>query len=182
MTDFFETDAGQCAAIAKQFLEGAQVLSDAQRENGPILFRPTLALAAHGLELMLKACLYLNGHEPETKGRKGHDVVSFWESDACKPIKAHVFSNAQLAALEGRESNNYKDVPSDDEVRTLIEEHVIKLGKLHGARDYPLRYPSDPQIKAPVTPWLVRTLWRTADDLVKRPGEFKRDRCDGAGQ
>lgn len=72
---FFSTDAGRCAMIAKQFFEAATVLNHAQREKGRMLFLPTLMLAGQGLELMLKACVHLNGEVPPKSGRAGHDIV-----------------------------------------------------------------------------------------------------------
>lgn len=174
MKDFFTTDAGIHAGIAKSYLEGALTLNAARRDKGRILFRPTLALAGHGLEMMLKACSFLNGGKPPTTGRKGHDVVSLWKADECKPVREHVFSNARRVAAEDRASAAYPDVPEDDEIHPLIEKYVIDLGKLHGGdRGYPLRYPSDPGKMAPRTPFLVKSLWAAADDLVKRPNEFE---------
>lgn len=180
MTDFFSSDAGQCAIVAKEFLEGALTLNAAQRDKGRILFRPTLALAGHGLELMLKACSYLNGQPPRTSGRKGHDIVSLWGADVCEPVRGHVFVNAHRVAAEDRASRDYPDVPDDDDILPLIEEYVIALGKLHGGTGgYPLRYPSDPGQKAPRTPFLVKTLWAAADDFVRRPNDFELRRFRG---
>lgn len=179
MEDFLSSDAGNFASLAKQFLEGALTLSDAQREKGSILFRPTLALAGHGLEVMLKACFCLNGHKPPDRGPKGHDIVNLWTSAICEPVRGHVFANARQTANEDRKSGDYHHVPDDDEVLPLIEEYVIALGELHGRAGYPIRYSTDPDQKAPRTPFLVRSLWRTADDLVKRPGEFELRRFHG---
>nr|WP_296430393.1 hypothetical protein [Roseovarius sp. BRH_c41] len=180
MADFFSSDAGQYASIAKQFLEGALVLNAAQRDRGRILFRPTLALAGHGLELMLKACSNLNGQPPPTKGRKGHDIVSLWGTDVCEPVRGHVFANARLVAAEDRANGDYPDVPNDDDILPLIEEYIIALGNLHGGLSgYPLRYPSDPSQNAPRTPFLIKSLWATADDFVKRPNEFELRRFRG---
>nr|WP_320142472.1 hypothetical protein [uncultured Cohaesibacter sp.] len=172
MTDFFSSEAGQCASIAKQFLEGALTLDAAQRDKGPILFRPTLALAGHGLELMLKACFYLNGQEPPISGKKGHDIISLWERDICKPVKDHVFANANRVAEEDRASGAYLDVPEQDVVQAIIAEYVIELGKLHGNSPYKLRYAAPQNQKAPRTPLLVKSLWGASDDLVKRPNDF----------
>lgn len=171
--EFFASDAGQCAAIAKSFLEGAVVLDAAQRDNGRLLFRPTLALAAHGLELMLKSCFYLNDQKPPTKGRKRHDIVHLWQHDASEPLRGSVYVNALLVTAQARERDDYPDLPHDDDIVPLIDEYVIALGKLHGGDGYPLRYPSDPRVKAPRTPLLVKSLWGAADDLVKRPSDFK---------
>lgn len=173
MVDFFSTEAGKFASLAKQYLEGALVLNDAQRERGKILFLPTLGLAGHGLELILKACMLLNGHKPVTSGRKGHDVICMWDSDICEPIRGHLFVNADRFAKESRDSGLYPDCIPEDEVLQLIDEYIRALGNLHGMSGvYPLRYPTSANTMAPRTPFLVQSLWATADDFVKRPTEF----------
>lgn len=173
MTDFFSSDAGQFASAAKQFLDGALTLSDAQGQQFQTLLRPTLALAGHGLELLLKACICLNGEKPETSGKKGHDIPSMWSSATCEPVRDHVFENAKFVVNEARSSSHFRGEPKDAEVLPLIKEYVLALAKLHAANPYPLRYPTDPETKAPKSPFLVKSLWRTADDFVRRPSDFK---------
>lgn len=182
MTDLPNSEAEQHAAIAKAYLEAALLLSLAQREKGRILFRPTLSLAGHGLELMLKACWLLNNHSPERKGGKGHDIISLWRAEVCEPVRGHVIFNASKVAEEDRASGKYQDVPTLEEVSPLITEYVEALGKLHGSvGEYPLHYPSHAGLRAPRTPFLVRSLRETADDLVKRPLEFELKRFRGQG-
>jgi hypothetical protein len=172
MTDFFSSEAGRCAGLAKAFLEGARVLDEAQLENGRILFPPTLALAGHGLELMLKACFHIHGQKPPTKGRKGHEIELLWVADVCEPLRSAAYANAKLAAEIDRTNPRYLGVPDAAEVPQLIKQAVLDLCKLHGGEGYPLRYPPDDDKVGPRTPLLVKALWRTADDLVKRPTEF----------
>lgn len=99
--------------------------------------------------------------------------------DICEPVRGHVFGNAIMVAAEDRQGGNYPDVPSEADVIPLIEEYILALGKLHGMRDHPLRYPAPPNQKAPRMPFLVRTLGRVADDLVKRPSDFELARFVG---
>ncbi|WP_425049751.1 hypothetical protein [Psychromarinibacter sp. S121] len=172
MTDFLSSDAGRCAIIAKQFLEGALTLDATQRDIGPVLFRPTLALAGQGLELFLKACWHLNGKKPPTSGKAGHDVVGLWNDEVCKPAQDHVFSNANRVTAEVRASGTQSELPDQDGIQPLIVEYVFALGKLHGEYPYPLRYPSAEDKMAPRTPFLVKTLWGASDDLLKRPEDF----------
>ena len=179
MTDFFSSDAGQCASTAKQFLEAALVLDAAQRENGRILFRPTLAVAGHGLELMLKACFHLNGRKPPTSGKRGHDILKLWVDDVCEPVRGSVFANAMLVVERNRTDGFYPDIPDGDRIIPTIDEYVTELCRLHGRARYPLRYPADAGQKAPKTPFLIKSLWGAADDLVKRPSEFKLSRFRG---
>ena len=173
MQDFFSTDAGQRASMAKQYLEGALTLDAAQRVKGQILFLPTLALAGHGLELMLKACHFLNGKSPAEVKKYGHIIAKMCALDICEPIRGHVFANASWVAAEECANGAYPDSIKEAEVLPLIKEYVIALGKLHGEGDFPLRYPVDPNLEAPRTPFLVKSLWGAADDLVKRPSDFR---------
>lgn len=174
MTDFFDTEGGRYSSLAKQHLEGAFVLDEAQRERGKILFRPTLFLAGQGLELMLKGCTVWNGGTINTSGRGGHALIEMWESIACEPVRGHVFVNATRVAAEDRSSGRYPDSVAEEDVLTTIDEIVRSLADLHGMpKVYPLRYPADPYMLAPSTPFLVKTLWATADDFVKRPSDFK---------
>ena len=173
MMDFLSTETGKFASLAKQYLEGALYLDEGQRKKGRILRLPTLALAGHGLELMLKACVCLNGQSPPKNGRDGHDIGKLWSKEVCEPIRGHVFLNATIVAKSDRNTGVYADPIDDDQVQPLIEEYILELGKLHGEKDFPLRYPSDAGKMAPNTPFLVKSLWRTADDLVKRPNDFE---------
>lgn len=180
MADFFATDAGQHAALAKQFLEGAFTLDATQQKKGKILFVPTLALAGHGLELLLKASILLNGGTVPTKGRAGHSVADLWAEELCEPMRGHVYANANLVVQEDRENPLYIGILGENEdILALIEEYVVALGKLHGEGGYPLRYPSASDKEGPRTPLLVKSLWRTADDLVKRPTDFLLHRFRG---
>jgi hypothetical protein len=170
--DFEVSDAGQYAILGKQFLEAAVTLEAAPAERKRLLFRPTLALAGHGLELMLKASALINGETPQTKGRAGHDIETLWNMPGCEAFRGHVLINARRAADEARTSGQYVDVPLPDELEAVIVDHVLALGGLHGDSTYPLRYRSSPATDAPRTPFLVRTLALCADDLVKRPSDF----------
>ncbi len=174
MADFWDEDAGKFAAVAKSFAEGALALDDAQRSSGRILFRPTLMLAAHGLELMLKACMFLNGKPPSTTGRSGHDIISMWNDEVCEPVRGSVNVNARIACLEHEAAGCFPDLPNPEDAAAMVNEYIVKLAELHGSRKGSLlRYPSNSNEMAPRTPLLVRTLWRTCDDLVKRPDDFK---------
>jgi hypothetical protein len=173
MEDFFSADAGKYASVSKQFLEGALVLSEAQSDRGRILFRPTLALAGQGLEVLLKACMSWNGQAPKTTGRGGHDIVGMWDLDVCEPVRGHVLANAVRVATEVRDSRNYQGVPEEADVLPLILENVRILGELHGGGGFPLRYPTAVDKKGPMTPFIVQALWATADDFIKRPNDFK---------
>lgn len=180
MSNFFDTPAGKHASLAKQFLEGALTLDAAQQEKGRILFVPTLALAGHGLELMLKACMFLNKEEPPRSGPNGHKVSDFWKREVCEPVRGTVYAHANIAVLEHRESPLYRGVPDENEdVTAIIEDYVASLGNLHGEKSFPLRYPSAPDKKGPRTPLLVKALWGAADDFVKRPDEFRLARFRG---
>ena len=87
--EFTVSDAGRYAVIAKQYMEAAQTLVAAAPHKQRMLFRPTLALAGHGLELMLKACTFLNGQTPATSGQVGHNIAKLWKSEVCEAVRGH---------------------------------------------------------------------------------------------
>jgi HEPN domain-containing protein len=63
---------------AKEFLEAAQILSDAKQENETKFgqyFAPTTYLALHALELALKAFLMTNGTSLNGVRKIGHDIA-----------------------------------------------------------------------------------------------------------
>lgn len=175
MWDFEASLAGQHLIISAQYLEAALVLSKAQQAQGNnVLFRPTLALAGQGLELMLKSCMHWNEVSPPTRGGKGHAIKDFWKHDVCEPIRGHMFSNAEFVKDEAiRAGLTPSDGLREGDLATLITEYVLVLAELHGEQPYPLRYPTKEQKLAPRTPWLVGVLRRTANDFLKRPEQFK---------
>ena len=174
MSDFFSTDAGEHLLIAAQYSRAARVLADALNAQGRVLFRPALSLAGHGLEMLLKSCMYWNDRQPPNRGPKGHAIELFWQDDVCEPIRAHIFKNAiDIAAEEEARGRTVAEgLPSGD-LRELIEEYVLALGKLHGEQPLALRYVAPEDTVAPRPGWLVQVLERTTDDFVKRPDDFK---------
>lgn len=172
MTNFHKTEVFSFASLAKEYFEGAWALDEAQRDHGKILFRPTLFLAGQGLELMLKACTVCNAQRINRSGRGGHDIVGMWLSDACEPIRRSVFENSVRLAVDYRQSGEYPDVLSDKEVVATIDEYVRAPGVLHGGGGTLCGTQQDQRQKAPRTPFLVKTLYATADDFIRRPSDF----------
>lgn len=170
--DFFETEAGKLLVVAKQYMEAALVLVEAPPDRHHVLLRPTLALAGHGLKVMLKACICLNGGVYPKKGRDGHDVGHLWARDECEAVRGHTLINAGYAAEDARYRLGSANVPKPDEVEDLIQEYIGELGRLHGNQGYVLRYTAPDTTLAPRAPFVLQTLWRTADDFIKRPNDY----------
>ena len=170
---FLDSEAGKHAALAMSFFEGALTLKDAMPTKGNVLFVPTLNLAAHGLELMLKAAFLHNGRKPPQSGRAGHDIIGMWNEKEAGPVRCGVRTNADIVHQTALQDAVFKGVAEVTEPAALAEEYVKALGELHGAlASYPLRYPESERRLAPRAPLLVDALHRTADDFVKRPSEF----------
>lgn len=169
----WKTKAGDLIGYAASYMKGAATLSAAQRQEGRVLFLPTLSLAGQGLELMLKACCQLNEH-PFEQGKAGHEILSMWQSDVCEPLRGNTYVAAGFIAQELAESGLYPDKPIEDPIKE-IEEYVQALCKLHFMDKYPLRYPKAPGIKGPNTPFLVQTLNDVAQTMVRNPTAFKLD-------
>ncbi|WP_424928635.1 HEPN domain-containing protein [Amaricoccus tamworthensis] len=175
MTDFFDTEAGKCAMVAKQFMEAALILEDTNLDarRRKIIFRPTLHLAGQGLELILKACILWNGGKPPTSGKAGHDINGLWNDAKSEPVRRLAFSKAARVAEQDRASGDYPDVPPKDEILPMFKQAILRLGELHGGQPYALRYYSEPDPLAPRTPLLVKTLWHVSEDFVRNPRDFE---------
>lgn len=174
MSEFNTSEAGRYAAHASQILAGAQILSEARLSSTRRLVLPMLNLAGHGLELLLKACILLNGGQPATSRGQGHDVKTMWARDDCAPVREHIFYNSKIAVFEARKEGLYPDIPQDDEVSGLIEEYILALAELHGMpRDYPLRYPANGNYSGPRSPMLPKALDMTAQDFCRNSTNFE---------
>ena len=170
---FEASPAGQHSLLALQFFEGARVLSDAQREKGRVLFRPTLMLAGHGLELLVKSCILLNGGTPDRSGRGGHQIFQMWDGDDCSLLRKRTVENALEVVRADRRAATYPDVPADSEVPECVQALIAELCMLHGEKKYPLRYPqSDRKKTGPSTPLLVKALYETSYDFVRNQCQF----------
>jgi hypothetical protein len=173
-TEFWETDAGKFISRAKCFLEAAGVLDNemADRRKG-MLFTPTLHLVGHGMELLLKGCMIHNGLSKEQVVSFGHRVNEMWEHDQAAPVRIACLQNAWITHQTAVDSGRFPDAEKVTDPVAVFEEYRTALGKLHSEpKHYPIRYPTDDERVAPKTPLLVGTLWRTADDYVKRYNEF----------
>ncbi|UHS56809.1 hypothetical protein [Agrobacterium vaccinii] len=172
--DFWDTDAGKFISRAKCFLEAAYVLDDKMHDGrSGMLFAPALHLTGHGLELMLKGCLLHNGLPKKKAISYGHDVNQMWDHDLVAPMRQAARVNAGISFQMALEAKRFPDTHKVDDPVALFDEYRIALGALHAEqKHYPIRYPTDVDRVAPRTPLLVAALWRTADDYVKRPGEF----------
>lgn len=175
--NFWDTEAGRLITYAASYMKGAATLSAAQPKEGRAVFLPTLSLAGQGLELMLKACCRLNDQDYDT-GTAGHKILPLWRSDVCEPVRGHTYQSASFIAQELAESGLYRDKPMKDPIEE-IEGYVSELCKLHAMANYPLRYPKNPGIKGPRTPFLVQTLNEVAQTMVRNPMAFHLDTFHG---
>ncbi|MBX4894925.1 hypothetical protein [Rhizobium bangladeshense] len=173
--DFLETDAGTFIGRAKCFLEAARVLDDKMLDGrSGMLFAPALHLAGHGLELLLKGCLIHNGLSKMRVVGFGHRINEMWAVDLVEPLRLAAGYNAGITHQEAVACGLFQDAKNIDNPREVFEEYRSALGDLHAeTKVYPIRYPTEDERVGPKTPLLVGTLWRTADDYVKRPDDFR---------
>jgi len=173
--DFSKTEAWGFLSRAKAFLEAAEVLkTEIVTHNRITLFAPTLHNAGHGLELLLKGCLIHNGVPTADAVNYRHNVNAMWELPQVSKLREIAAINAKTTHAEALASGLYPDAATVADPAKLFEEYRHELGRLHAeAGKFPLRYPTHVDERAPRTPLLVGTLWRTADDYVKRPNEFR---------
>jgi hypothetical protein len=172
--DFFETDAGRFISRAKCFLEAADVLDDKMADGrSGMLFTPTLHMIGHGVELLLKGCLLHNGVTKIQVIGYGHRINEMWSTDEVKTLRLAARNNALISHKYAVTCGRFPDAERITDPIAIFEEYLGALGQLHAEpRQYPIRYPTEDERVGPRTPLLVGTLWRTADDYVKRPGDF----------
>jgi hypothetical protein len=149
----------------------AALILDAERVGaGKILFRPTLHLAGHALELLLKACLCLNGQTKDAASKHGHNIWPLWESMECNVLRKQVIFRAKRLAKVDQRNENHPEVQTSAEIES-IEAPIKKLCDLH--KENLLRYREGSK-QAPDNPRLVKTLYETSDDFFRQPSHFKR--------
>lgn len=163
------------AVIARRYLEGAKTLIEASPQRQRVLQLPTLMLTSHGLEVMLKGCLLLNGLTDSKVRSYGHKIDKMWELDEAAALRWHLVDAALTVTKEQRAIGYYVGIPEDGEVVRSIETYVSDLARLHGGGKYPLRYPHEDSEVAPRTPMIVLALYEATDLFVKRPNEFLLD-------
>ncbi|WP_160003895.1 hypothetical protein [Rhizobium sp. 18055] len=169
----FNTDAWKYIARAKSFLEGAYVVELHSASCG-ILITPALHLAGHGLELLLKGCLLQNGYSTIQLLSFGHRINDMWPLAAAEQLRLAARINAAITHQDAISAGDYPAVEVVINPQELFETHLTDLGALHAeTMHFPIRYPAEDERIAPRASLLIGSLWRTADDYVKRWSDFK---------
>lgn len=171
-SSFEQSEACNWGVYACSYLMGAQALVEATPTKGRGLFAPTLHLAGQGLELLLKAFLIHNGASRQVAIQYSHKINEMWMLEKTRSVRDHILENAPIELAFLRAEQQSADLPIGD-AGAAVARYVRYLAILHAKkREYPTRYPTQRSYKAPRTPLLVATLYRTADDFLKRPDEF----------
>jgi hypothetical protein len=96
-----------------------------------------------------------------------------WLDNLVAPVREATIHNARITHQYAISSGLFPDARSIADPVEKFEEFRAALGDLHAEpKHFPIRYPTEEDRLGPRTPLLVGTLWRTADDYVKRPNEF----------
>jgi hypothetical protein len=152
-------DEGDWLNQSALFHEAAWRVINCGPERQRRLHAPTLHLLAHGYETLLKSA-YLSAGEPVPKT---HDLLSLWNSQACREIR----SVARDAALECRDhaaSCGWLEGDLPEDPFADFEAHLGSLSALHSnATNYRLRYPDGTNPSVPLPLQLHCVLGRLID-------------------
>jgi hypothetical protein len=171
-TDFLESDQGKVIARSKQFLAAAETLmrSSEYEDRPKLLLAPTLHLAAHGIELLLKFPHFRAGMSAGAVGSAyGHDLKKLWADERARTIRELAKDSAALAWEAARESARW-----DDDFRgspeELVEEFLSRLAELHGKdTNFGLRYLLPAAATGPRPGLIVDTFLDVSDRVLKNP-------------
>lgn len=179
---FLRSKEGRFLGTVHSFLGAAEYLLTVPEDRRGEVFRPTHFLAAHGLELMIKACLILNKKkvkkedekEAPQKKKNGHDIAADWASELCEKLRYCARVHAAAVGVEMQQHGYLNPDLTEDGHRSVFDMHVSDLIALLGESGYPLRYPSaDGSKKAPPLPFMVTVLHRTANEFLEHPMDFR---------
>lgn len=169
--EFSETDHWRLLATAKRFLTGADVLRrSAEYQSSRILFTPVLHLAAHGIEVLLKANLVGAGLTlDEVRKKYGHDIAALWAHDLNRLLRDEAASEARKVWQTAQADGRWQDRFGDDPVN-LLEEYLAAISVLHtAASEYALRYVAASEMTAPRPHLLIETFLPISDLCVRQP-------------
>ena len=153
-----------------RFLYAANTLmNSSEYKQTNALFTPTLHMAAHGIELLLKAnLLYLGVDARKIRNSFGHDLRALWLYDLNCKLRNEAEEIAANVWMSAHASRNYVD-SFDGDPKALLVEYLFALSDLHtSASNYALRYISDDSTLAPLPYLLVETFYESSDRQLRR--------------
>ncbi|WP_326524622.1 hypothetical protein [Sphingomonas sp.] len=166
-------------AEAKRYLLAGEVLRQSDEyESGKLLVTPTLHVAAHGIELFLKAALIRNG-ATEIEARKfGHDILALWNDGRNLNTRADILTAAAEEWEAAKQNPHWKDDFGAFE-KAPLEEYVQRLSELHTREtDYALRYTAGrtSTTAGPKPHLLSATFYRICDRYLREMTHTSRSR------
>lgn len=157
---------------AYQFLRAADVLK--RSEEYQILFKPVLHLAAHGIEVLLKANLVGAGLTLKDVKGYGHKISKLWNDSRNQLLRDKALSEAEKVWQEAKTDEKWADEFGEDP-KKLLEEYIEKINILHTAEsDYALRYVAKPGTEGPRVHLLVDTFLFVSHFCCGQPYELVR--------
>ena len=169
--NFYETDHCKLLVVANRFLLAANVLRhSSEYKNTKVLFKPTLHLTAHGIEVLLKANLVGSGFALEDiRKQYGHEICGLWDHDKNRLLRGEAFVEARKAWEQAQGGSSWQDTFNSDPEQ-LLEEYLRAISALHTREsEYALRYIAAPEIKGPRPHLLLDTFLPIADLCMRQP-------------
>ena len=157
---------------SKGFFLSAQCIA-IEKKNGALFRAPIAHLIAHGLELLLKYELIINGYSDNELKKVGHNLMEMWKLDECKNIRDLSLKHLDRAWKDAGESGRY-ECNFESSCEVALEESIKMLSRLHTAEsNYAGRYPSISTETAPVPLILLDTFLPTVEDVLYKFGKEK---------
>jgi hypothetical protein len=174
-SNYFATESGQILYQAHRYLSAARLLrfSETWKTDSNLIQTPTLHLAAHGTELLLKFRLLEQGKSQAAVANEfGHDLAKLWAANA--EVRQLILEYAETAWRMARGSGQYQDDFTGNP-RCMLMGALNKLAGLHSRRtNYGLRYTLPPNTLAPRPAFLIDAFGDAAAHLVDQaPAKVK---------
>ncbi|MBK1793528.1 hypothetical protein JHL21_03355 [Devosia sp. WQ 349] len=167
MTDYLKTQSGKLAVASYRYFEAAKTIF-LHTDNGRIALAPTLHLAAHGLEVLLKSALTYQGYSAaEVQADFGHDIRKMWDHPKCSKIREVALDNCANAELEALATKRLAG-PPNKRPRELLAKAIVDLSIAHSKQPLPLRYASDDR-KVPPPHIFIYTFLPLSEEAIHNP-------------
>lgn len=157
-------------AESTRYLLAAEVLRRSEEyKRGRLLVTPTLHVAAHGIELFLKAALVRTGLSESDVRKFGHDILALWNHDLNATTRTDIIAAADEEWEAAKQDPRWADDFAAFD-KTPLEEYLRRLNELHTKdSDFALRYVTGrtPDTAGPKPHLLSATFYRVADRYLR---------------
>lgn len=162
-----ESEAGKLAIAAYRYLVAARTIFE-HTDRPRLMLAPILHLSAHGLEVLLKSTLALQGEGArELQNQFGHNILSMWTDPRCQLVREEALQWSETADAKAASVARLRG-PKTKAPREMLDRCVADISRLHSRQPHPLRYiPGDEMVPPPHL--LIFSLEPVADAAMRNP-------------